>query len=59
MKVRNLIAWAGDKFSYQPGDEIELDDKIAAARIEAGLAAPIEPAAPAGEDAPKSGKPGK
>jgi hypothetical protein len=37
MRVKNLQAWAGTDFSYLPGDEIELDDDVATARIEAGL----------------------
>lgn len=37
MRVRNLTPWAGNDFSYAPGDEIELDDAIAEARIADGL----------------------
>lgn len=38
MLVRNLVAWAGDGFSYVDGDVIDMPDAIAADRIAAGLA---------------------
>jgi hypothetical protein len=38
MLVKNLTSWAGENFSYMPGDEIEIDDATAIARCEAGLA---------------------
>lgn len=41
MKVVNLVSWAGLRFSYQPGEEIELDETTARARINLGLAAEI------------------
>lgn len=44
MRVINLQAWAGGDFSHLPGDVIELQDEIAQARIEAGLAAPVDDA---------------
>lgn len=47
MRVRNLISWAGHDFSYVPGEEIDLPDDVAAARIAEGLAEPCdEPEAP-------------
>lgn len=51
MQVVNLPAWAGDDFSYAPGQVIDLPADVALARIDAGLAAPVMPPAPA-EDAP-------
>lgn len=41
MRVRNLQAWAGEEFSYVAGDEIDLPDDIAQARIDAGLCEPV------------------
>lgn len=38
MLVINTIAWAGERFSHKPGDVIDLPDKTANARIDAGLA---------------------
>lgn len=37
MKVVNLVSWSGMEFSYAPGDEIELPDNVATARIALGL----------------------
>jgi hypothetical protein len=39
MLIKNLVAWAGDRFSYEPGDVIEMPEEIALPRIDAGLAA--------------------
>ena len=47
MRVKNLQAWAGTEFSYLPGDEIELDDDVATARIEAGLCEALPGSEPA------------
>ena len=38
MLVRNLVAWAGEGFSYVDGDVIDMPDAMAQARIEAGVA---------------------
>jgi hypothetical protein len=38
MLIKNLVSWAGPRFSYEPGDIIEADDATARARIEAGVA---------------------
>lgn len=48
MKVINVESWVGPEFAYNPGEEIELPDQIALARLEAGLAAPT--ASPLDED---------
>lgn len=53
MRVKNLHPWAGEDFSFSPGQEIELDDDIALARIEAGLCEAIDEA-PAGGKKKKS-----
>ncbi len=45
MKVINLESWAGEDFSCQPGEEIDLPDAIALARIAVGLCQPL-PAKP-------------
>lgn len=37
LTVKNNVSWASDKFSYAPGDEIELDWDIAHARAALGL----------------------
>ena len=50
MRVKNLHPWAGNDFSYLPGEEIELDDEVAVARIEAGLCEAL----PGSEAAPKA-----
>lgn len=42
MIVKNLVAWAGPDFSCLPGEEIDLPDDVATARVEAGLCAWIE-----------------
>lgn len=42
MRVVNSQAWAGENFAYVQGDVIELPDNVAAARIAAGLAEPLE-----------------
>lgn len=42
MKVVNLQAWAGLEFSFTAGEILELPDEMALARIEAGLASPVE-----------------
>ena len=42
MLVRTLVSWAGPNWFAQPGDEIDLPEEIAAARIEAGLAEPLD-----------------
>lgn len=42
MRVKNLVPWAGDDFSCSPGEEIELADDVALARIEAGLCEAID-----------------
>ena len=39
MRVKNLVSWAGDKFSYGPDQEIELDEDLAHARVDLGRAA--------------------
>ncbi|HWY14425.1 MAG TPA: hypothetical protein VNX86_04705 [Rhizomicrobium sp.] len=39
MQVRNNVAWAGDRFSYLPGDIIELPEDVAHARVAIGRAA--------------------
>jgi predicted phage tail protein len=44
MKIVNLVSWAGENFSYIPGDVVEIDDEIGAARIEAGLASAVDAA---------------
>ena len=41
MLVRNLAVWAGVDFSASPGDELDLPDDVAQARIAAGLCEPI------------------
>lgn len=56
MKVKNLESWAGEDFSYAPGEIIDLPDDVAAARIEAGLCAAAEPAADPAADKPAKGK---
>lgn len=53
MLVRNLVSWAGMDFSFVPGQEIDLPDEVAEARIAAGLVEAIEPAA---GEAPKRGR---
>lgn len=40
MLVKNLVPWAGERFSYNPGDVIDMPEDMAKARIEAGLASP-------------------
>jgi hypothetical protein len=40
MIVRNLVAWVGPDFDRLPGEEIDLPDDVAQARIEAGLCEP-------------------
>lgn len=40
MLVVNLVSWGGPNFAHDEGDEIELPDDVAEARIRAGLAAP-------------------
>ena len=63
MRVKNLPSWAGDDFSYAPGQIIDLDDVTAQARINAGLAeaveeAPADPPTPETEpEAPAAPKP--
>ena len=49
MRIRSLVSWLGSTFNARPGQEIEVDDAIAAARIAAGLA---EPAGGGGGSAP-------
>ncbi|MGC4050975.1 MAG: hypothetical protein QM757_16545 [Paludibaculum sp.] len=44
MRVTNLQSWAGENFSYLPGEVIDLPKAIATARIKAGLASPIQAA---------------
>ena len=41
MRVVNLHSWAGLNFSCAPGEEIELPDDVAAARLDLGLVAPV------------------
>lgn len=45
MRVTNLQSWAGENFSYLPGEVVDLPKAIATARIKAGLASPIQGAA--------------
>lgn len=45
MKVRLLVAIAGDNYSHAPGAEIDLDDAEAARFIERDMAEPVEDAA--------------
>ena len=60
MKVKIIEAIAGNAderyglsdFSFRPGEEIELDDTLAAAWIESGRAAPVESAAVESAEAP-------
>ena len=51
MLVRNLVPWSGLDFSFAPGDELDLPDGVAQARIDAGLAEPVAPD-PAPPEAP-------
>ncbi|WP_419900780.1 hypothetical protein [Roseomonas sp. USHLN139] len=43
MEVVNLVPWAGEDFSYAPGEVIDLPAKIATARKKAGLVADVPP----------------
>jgi|CXWL01.1.fsa_nt_gi hypothetical protein len=36
-QFKNGVSWAGENFSYAPGDVISLKESIARAREEAGL----------------------
>lgn len=54
MKVRNLVPWSGDKFSYVPGDILDLPDDVAAVRIEAGLCEEEAPSPKSTSSAPTS-----
>ena len=54
MKVINNVPWSGQDFAYTPGDEIEIPDAVATARIKEGLCSriteptkPVEPVKPA------------
>ena len=38
MLIKNLVPWAGDRFSYNPGDVIDMPPDVAEARIKAGVA---------------------
>lgn len=57
VKIRTLVALAGPTMSLASGDEWEVDEEVAEARIRLGLAEPIEPPAtrrtvnPAGQHA--------
>lgn len=51
MRVVNVNSWAGESFSYRPGEVIELPDNVAEARIELGLARPLGEMEPLFEDA--------
>jgi hypothetical protein len=59
MRVINTDSWAGETFSYRPGEVIELPDEIAEARIEAGLARPVGEMEPLFEDEPEAEQPKK
>lgn len=52
MLVRNLVPWSGLDFGFAAGDELDLPDDVAQARIDAGLAESVEPA-PAEVPAPR------
>lgn len=51
MQIKNTQSWAGESFSYAPGDIVEVDDATAIARIAAGLAEAV--GEPAEEPAPR------
>jgi len=54
MKIKILVSCSGDTFSYIPGEEPEVDNKIAKDLIGAGFAEEIKPDKP-----PKPPKPSK
>lgn len=41
MRVKNLVSWSGPDWQSDPGDEIDLPDDIALARVAAGLCATL------------------
>jgi hypothetical protein len=49
MRVRTTTPWSGHDFNLVPGDEIDLPDDVAQARINAGLAEAVETEAEAPE----------
>lgn len=42
MLVTNLVSWAGPDWTCLPGEQIDLPDDVAVARLEAGLVALVE-----------------
>lgn len=42
MKVKMIVSMASPDWSYNPGDEVEVDAKAAKAWIEAGMAEPVK-----------------